>query len=134
LWSAFKKLGLLSEEPVPGLEYPVTPRRFFEKLVEPKIRYKDEEKDLVIMRNEFRGIKNKKPLEITTTLKIERDLSTGLFAMSQGVGFTAAIVARMIVKDMIPYTGVLNPAIHIPCQPFLSELKSRGIEIDESAG
>jgi len=51
--------------------------------------------------------------------------------MSKGVGYTAAIVARMIVRGDIKEKGVLSPLNHIPVEKFMNELKKRGIQIKE---
>jgi saccharopine dehydrogenase-like NADP-dependent oxidoreductase len=51
--------------------------------------------------------------------------------MSAGVGFTAAIVARMIARRQITATGVLNPALDVPYEAFMSELSQRGILMKE---
>jgi saccharopine dehydrogenase-like NADP-dependent oxidoreductase len=62
---------------------------------------------------------------------IERDLDTGILAMSKGVGYTAAIVAGMIARGDIKEKGVLSPIKHIPVQKFMDSLKKRGIKIKE---
>ena len=51
--------------------------------------------------------------------------------MSKGVGYTAAIVARMLATGMIKEKGMLSPLKHVPAEPFFEQLKSRGIQIDE---
>ena len=62
---------------------------------------------------------------------IERDLDTGITAMSKGVGYTAAIVARMIAKGVIKEKGMLSPLKHVPAELFMEQLKQRGITIQE---
>jgi saccharopine dehydrogenase-like NADP-dependent oxidoreductase len=51
--------------------------------------------------------------------------------MSAGVGFTAAIVARMIARKQIHAAGVLSPALDVPYEAFMSELSRRGILVKE---
>jgi saccharopine dehydrogenase-like NADP-dependent oxidoreductase len=97
----------------------------------PFLQYRDDEKDLVVMLNRFEGLKDGRKKSIRTYLLIERDLQTGLFAMSAGVGFTAAIVARMIARRQITAAGVLNPARDVPYEAFMSELSQRGILVKE---
>lgn len=134
-WSAFwrplKQLGFLSEDPVKGLACPVTPIDFLDKLLGPQLEYGSDEKDLTVMINIFEGIKNQKKMRFTSTMLIERDLDTGILAMSKGVGYTAAIVARMIANGDIKEKGVLSPTKHIPVQKFMDSLKKRGIQIKE---
>ncbi|MBU0463042.1 MAG: saccharopine dehydrogenase NADP-binding domain-containing protein [Proteobacteria bacterium] len=134
-WSAFwrplKKLDFLSEDPVQGLDGKVSPMDFMEKHLGPQLAYQDDEKDLVAMINIFEGKKDNKKMRLTSSMLIERDLKTGIMAMSKGVAYTACIVAKMIVKGEIKEKGVLSPIIHIPVAPFMERLKKRGIVISE---
>jgi lysine 6-dehydrogenase len=130
-WQPLKALGFLSDTPLTGLPCPVSPHQFLAELMPPFLQYRDDEKDLVVMLNRFEGLKDGRKKSIQTYLLIERDLQTGLFAMSAGVGFTAAIVARMIARRQITATGVLNPALDVPYEAFMSELSQRGILMKE---
>ncbi len=130
-WRPLKHLGFLNEVPVPGLAGEVTPMEFLDKLLGPQLGYRDDEKDLTAMVNVFEGIKDKKKIRFTSTMLIERDLDTGILAMSKGVGYTAAIVARMIARGDIKEKGVLSPLKHIPVEKFINSLKKRGIQIKE---
>jgi saccharopine dehydrogenase-like NADP-dependent oxidoreductase len=62
---------------------------------------------------------------------IERDLMTGLMAMSMGVAYPACIAAEMIVKEEIAGKGVLSPATDVPCDLFMDQLNKRGIKVNE---
>jgi saccharopine dehydrogenase-like NADP-dependent oxidoreductase len=132
-WSAFwrplKELGFLSEDPVKGLDGKVSPIDFMEKHLGPLLAYQDDEKDLVAMINIFEGKKDNKRMRFTSSMLIERDLETGIMAMSKGVAYTACIVAKMIVNGEIKEKGVLSPITHIPVIPFMERLKKRGIII-----
>ena len=130
-WRPLKELGLLSDTPVDGLACRVTPIDFLDKLLGPRLVYRDNEKDIVVMVNIFEGMRNRKQERFTCTMVIERDLETGIMAMSKGVGFSSAIVARMIVDGRIPDRGVLSPMKHIPTDEFIKGLKKRGITIKE---
>lgn len=134
-WSAFwrplKAFGFLSEEPVEGFDCTVTPMDFMDKFMGPQLQYKEGEKDLVAMINVFEGLKDNEPIRWTSTLLIERDLDTGFTAMSKGVGYTAAIVARMMAKGVIREKGMLSPLKHVPEEAFMNALKQRNIEIQE---
>lgn len=135
-WSAFwrplKELGFLSEEPVKGLGDKVSPMDFLDKFLGSRLEYLDDEKDLVAMINIFEGIKDNKPMRFTSSMLIERDLDTGIMAMSKGVGYTACIVAKMIARGEINQKGVLSPMTHIPAALFMERLKKRGIIINET--
>ena len=132
-WSAFwrplKKLGFLSEDPVEGLESTVSPMDFMEKHLGPQLAYRDDEKDLIAMINIFEGMQENKKMRFTSSMLIERDLETGILAMSKGVAYTACIVAKMIANGEIKEKGVLSPMTHIPVAPFMERLKKRGLVI-----
>ena len=130
-WHPLKQLGFLGEKPVPGLPCEISPHQFLDKLMGPQLQYKKNEKDLVAMLNIFEGVVEGKKLSLTSRLLIERDLDTGLMAMSKGVGFPASIVAQMIAGGEITEKGVLAPAVHVPYQPFMDRLAERGIIIEE---
>lgn len=128
-WRPLKELGFLDETPVEPLG--CSPLDFLDQFLGPKLAYQEDEKDLVAMINIFEGILDGRKTRLTSTMLIERDLDTGIMAMSKGVGYTAAIVARMIVKGQIGQKGVLSPMVHIPAAPFLAELTTRGIRMNE---
>jgi len=134
-WSAFwhpvKQLGFLNKEPVEGFDCDIAPIDFLDKLLGPQLEYKDDEKDLTAMINIFEGIKNNKKIRLTSTMLIERDLDTGIMAMSKGVGYTASIAAKMIADGDIKEKGVLSPLKHIPFEKFKNELEKKGIKIKE---
>ncbi len=134
-WSAFwrplKQLGFLNDQPVEGFDCKVTPFDFLDKFLGPQLDYQADEKDLTAMVNIFEGLKDQKRIRFTSTMLIERDLETGIMAMSKGVGYTAAIVARMIAKGIIKEKGMLSPLKHVPPEEFMSQLKARGIQIKE---
>ncbi len=83
------------------------------------------------MRNVFQGIASGRKKTILTNLLIERDLTTGLLAMSAGVGYPASIVAQMLGRGQIARKGLLNPAVDVPYEPFMAELSRRGIVVSE---
>jgi saccharopine dehydrogenase-like NADP-dependent oxidoreductase len=132
-WAPLKKLGFLSEDPVDSLECQVNPRQFLVKHLGPQLQYRDDEKDVVAMRNVFEGIQAGRKQSVVTDLLIERDLETGLFAMNLGVGYPASIVAQMIGSGQIPKKGVLSPATDVPYEPFMAALASRGMAVDRKA-
>jgi len=130
-WRPLKRLGLLSDEPLPGLDCAVTPHQFMVKLLEPQLQYANDEKDVVAMYNVFSGLKDGRSKTIKTSLVIERELKSGLYGMSLGVGFPASIVAQMIASGEIATKGVLNPALDVPYAPFMAALAQRGIVVTE---
>ncbi len=130
-WRPLKEFHFLSDQPVAGLPGEITPHQFMASFLEPQLQYKEDEKDLAVMVNVFAGLKDGKRKKIVVNLLIERDLKTGLMAMSLGVGYTASIVACMIASGEIKGKGVLSPATDIPYESFLKQLSQRGITLDE---
>ncbi|MFO7688727.1 MAG: saccharopine dehydrogenase C-terminal domain-containing protein [Desulfobacterales bacterium] len=131
-WNPMKKLGFLSDEPINGLPYKVSPFELVAKHLEHQLQYKDGEKDLAVMVNKIEGVRECNRLVMTCSLMIERDLVTGLMAMSMGVAYPACIVAEMVVNGEITRKGVLSPAIDVPCDLFMDHLNKRGIKINET--
>jgi saccharopine dehydrogenase-like NADP-dependent oxidoreductase len=129
-WAPLKELGLLSGEPVAGIG--VSPREFLGRLLGPQLQYGADEKDLCVMRNVFRGTEGGRGKTVTSDLIIERDLKSGLFGMSLGVGYPASIVAQMLARGEIGEPGLLNPLQHVPDGRFLDELAGRGIRVNET--
>ncbi|MGD8332822.1 MAG: saccharopine dehydrogenase C-terminal domain-containing protein [Desulfobacterales bacterium] len=130
-WAPLKKFGFLSDAPIKGLPGRMSPLEMVAKLLEPQLQYKDNEKDLCVMVNKVEGIKEGKQQRLTCSLMIERDLATGLMAMSIGVAYPACIAAEMILKGDIARRGVLSPATDVPCDVFLDQLNQRGIKVNE---
>lgn len=131
-WNPLKKLGFLSDEPINGFSEKVSPLEMVAKLLEPQLQYDDSEKDLCVMVNKVEGVRKGKHQILTCFLLIERDLVTGLMAMSMGVGYPACIAAEMIVNGEITKKGVLSPAIDVPCDVFMDQLNKRGIKVNET--
>lgn len=130
-WRPLKQLGFLSEDPVAGLDCPVSPYQMVDKLVGPQIQYQRDEKDLVAMLNIFEGLKDGQRRRLTSRLLIERDLETGIMAMAKGVGYPSSIAAQMITRGEITGKGVLSPMKDIPYPAFIDELRTRGIIVIE---
>jgi lysine 6-dehydrogenase len=134
-WSSIirplKKLGFLSEDPIDVDGCSVSPHQFMVKHLEPRLQYSDGEKDLVAMLNVFKGIKKGRKASWVNSLLLERDLETGLLAMNISVSGPACIVAQMLGRGEITKKGLLSPAVDVPYEPFMEELKRRRIVIKE---
>ena len=126
-WKKISELGLIDDEPVLG----ISPRKFMARVMEPKLRYADHEKDMIVLVNDIRGIKDGKKMSVGQLVVDERDMKTGLMAMNRTVGFTASIVAQMIMAGKIKEKGILNPGTHVSYYEFISELEKRGIKVEE---
>jgi lysine 6-dehydrogenase len=129
-WNAMAELGFLDETPerVGGVD--LSPRRFVVEHLSPRLQFADGERDLVVIRVEAWGLKNRQPLRATYELVDYRDLATGFFAMNRTVGFTASIAAQLILSGRVRNTGLLNPAADLPAAAVVEELKKRGMTIE----
>jgi len=130
-WNPLKQLGFLSDEPIRGLTEKVSRRALLARLLEPQLQYRDNERDLCVMVNRVEGVWKRRRQIVTTSLLIERDLGTGLMAMSMGVAYPACIVAEMIVNGEIATRGILSPALDVPCDSFMDQLHKRGVRVHE---
>lgn len=130
-WRKMKDLNFLSDKPVKGLPFEITPHQFLAKHLEPLLQFKENERDIVVMRNIIVGLKDGKKTKITFDMLDMRDLKTGLFSMNRTVGYTASIVAQMIVNGEIKRKGLLTPVKDIPYNRFLDEISKRGIDINK---
>lgn len=130
-WKPLKRFGFLSDVPVPGLGEKVSPLRFMVRHMEPQLRYGPDEKDLIAMYNVFEGLKDGRRKRLLVTLFMERDMNTGINAMSMAVGYTTSIVAQMIARGEIDGSGLLSPLRDVPYSLFMERLAKRGIEVKE---
>ncbi len=121
------RLGFLEKTVNPVLG--ISPFDFMVRHFEPRLQYRDNERDLGIVVVKATGLKEGKKVTIRDILIDRRDLKTGLYAMNRMVGFSAAITARMIVQGEITAKGVLSPARDVPVTSFLDALSGFGIEI-----
>ena len=128
-WRTMVQLGFLEDAPldVGGVE--ISPRQFLVHHLTPKLQFSEDERDIVILRVKAWGVKQGKNCDITYDLIDFRDVASGLFAMNRTVGFATSIAAQMILSGKIQQTGVLSPALHVPPDDFLDQLKRRGMRV-----
>ena len=128
-WRVMVDLGFLDETPEEWDGVSISPRQFLVRHLEPRLQFKEKERDVVIIQVQAWGLKNGKEKTITYGLLDHRDLSTGLFAMNRTVGYTASIGAQLILSGKIRKRGVLSPARDIPAREVLKELEARGMKM-----
>lgn len=108
----FKELGLFES------------KEFIERLERYLLQYKDDPDALVL-----RVIAASGGHEVTCDLVDRYDPATGLSAMQRTTGFSAAIVAQMLVDGTVTDTGVLRQELSIPHEAFLAEWAKRGLHV-----
>ena len=102
-WRVMADMGFLEDEPLKFLVEHLTPR----------LQYRDNERDVAVLRIEAWGLKEGRK-KMTYEVIDYRDLETGLFAMNRTVGFTASIAAQMILSGEVSRPGVLSPICRCP--------------------
>ncbi|HDQ73885.1 MAG TPA: hypothetical protein ENN19_17580 [Chloroflexi bacterium] len=128
---AFYDLGLWDLSPIEvGDEgTPVTPRDVFHALFEPKVTFPGD-KDVVIVRIKALGKKDGQEAEALIEVIDYFDEETGFTAMERGTGWSAAIVAEMMARGETP-RGAGGVERMVPAQPFVTQLRKRGIDVAE---
>jgi len=127
-WKAFNDAGLISLEPAIVDGQPVIPRHLLHALLEPKLRARPGEQDLVIVRIIARGIKDGHEKEAIVDLFDYADEQTGFTAMERTTGWHAAIMAAFIARGQTP-TGGVPVELAVPGQTFVEEFRKRGFDL-----
>ena len=126
---AFYDLGLWDLDPVRAGGVEVIPRDVFHALFEPKVTFPRDE-DMVIVRVKAVGRKDGRDAEAVVEVIDYFDQETGFTAMERCTGWSAAIVAEMMVRGEIR-RGAAGVEAQVPASPFLEELRRRGIRVTE---
>jgi len=122
-----RELGLLSLDPVSVKGTKVVPRDAFIATVSPRLS-KPDGRDLVALRVEVRGRNGRR---VAWQLLDYYDEKTGISAMMRTTGYSLAITGVMQVDGRIKATGVRTPDEAVPFQPYVEELRRRGVDIRE---
>ncbi len=126
---AFFDLGLWDLIPMPVGDVEVVPRDVFHALFEPKVTFPGD-KDLIIVRIKAVGKKGGRDAEAMVEAVDTFDQETGFTAMEQGTGWSAAIVAEMMVRGETP-RGAGGVETMVPARPFVEALRQRGFSVTE---
>jgi saccharopine dehydrogenase-like NADP-dependent oxidoreductase len=118
-WRVMADMGFLEDEPLQFLVRHLTPR----------LQFREDERDVAVLRIEAWGLKQGSRKKITYEVIDYRDLETGLFAMNRTVGFTASIAAQLILSGEVNRPGVLSPIADVPGSRVLEELQRRNIQV-----
>jgi lysine 6-dehydrogenase len=128
---SIRELGLLSLEPVRLDGCEVVPRQVFIEVVRPLLEDPEGE-DLVALRVEASGRKQKKERTVRFELLDFYDKENGLTAMMRTTGFSLALTAVMQVDGRIREPGVHTPDECVPAEEYVREMRLRGIAIRRS--
>jgi lysine 6-dehydrogenase len=132
-WKAYMDAGLLETEPVDVGGVPVVPRDVLHALLDPKIRAKPGEPDLVIVRVLARGRKAGRPAEVVVELIDRFDPATGFTAMERTTGWDGALKAILCARGVVP-RGAYPAELAVPGPLYAEELRRRGFSLTETWG
>lgn len=107
--TVLKELGLLGMEPVEVDGVRIAPKRLLDTLLYPQVEFKEDDRDITVLRVEVKGEKNNQLCTSHIELVDYYDEATGFTSMARTTAFTGAIVARMIARGEIAKRGLLTP-------------------------
>jgi lysine 6-dehydrogenase len=129
-WQAYMKAGLLETDPIDVDGVKVSPREVLHTLLDPKLRAKPGEQDLVIVRVLATGRKDGRPAKVFLDLVDRFDEATGFTAMERTTGWDASIKAILNATGVTP-RGVHPAELAVPGDLYAAELRRRGFSLTE---
>jgi lysine 6-dehydrogenase len=130
-WKAYMQAGLLDVEPIFVQGVKVSPRDVLHTLLEPKLRAKPGEPDLVIVRVLAKGRKNGHTAQVQLDLIDHYDEVTGFTAMERTTGWDGSIKTIMNAQG-ITARGVNPSEVVVPGPLYAAELRKRGFNLSET--
>lgn len=134
-WEKMKvlsELGFLDEDLIPIHDITVSPKLFAEKILASKMLGHSIE-DVTVLRVEVSGVKKNIATKHTWEMVDLYDNVRKITSMAKTTAIPALLVAQWISSKKITETGVIpieNLIIRERFQPFLTEMRNLGIEID----
>ncbi|OYV70672.1 MAG: hypothetical protein B7Z72_07125 [Gemmatimonadetes bacterium 21-71-4] len=128
IMEAIRDLGLLEQEPIDVKGVKVAPRDVAVAAMGPRLTM-PESKDLVALRVIVSGTKGGKPKTLEWELVDRYDEAHGISAMERTTGYSLSITGLMQVRGQVTALGVRTPDEAMPAEPYIAELKKRGINI-----
>ena len=130
-WKAYMDAGLLETEPVQVQGARVSPREVLHAVLDPKLRAKPGDPDLVIIRVLAKGRKDGHQAQVVLDLVDCYDETTGFTAMQRTTGWDGSLKAILNAQGVTP-RGV-NPAeVAVPGPLYAAELRRRGFSLTEA--
>lgn len=83
--------------------------------------------DCILLRVTAKGIRNGKPCSITYECVDYGEKQNGISAMMRMTAYPASIIAQMMSSGVITQAGAVPQEIIVPPDPFIAELRKRGI-------
>ncbi len=105
----------------------VVPRNLFGSLL---ARAGWVKKDTVVVKAWAVGRRKEGRMRVDYRLIDEYDPATDLTAMARTTGFSASVVADMILNGTISAIGVLRQEVSVPADDYFAEMEKRGVRMD----
>jgi saccharopine dehydrogenase-like NADP-dependent oxidoreductase len=138
IMAVLRDAGFLATTPIRIDGARVRPLDMTSRLLFPKWKLAEGERDLTVLRVVVDGVKSGKAARLTFDLLDRYDAASGVHSMARTTGYTASIIARMIAAGLFDRPGLSAPeqlGERPDCVRFLLEgLSRRGIVVRESAG
>ncbi len=128
IMEAIRDLGLLELDPIDVKGVRVAPRDVAIASMAPRLT-KPAGKDLVALRVTVKGTKAGRPASVGFELVDRYDEERGISAMMRTTGYSLSITGQMQARGEIQPPGVHTPDECIPGERYISELRSRGVDI-----
>jgi len=136
LMRVFRESGFFSSDPVEVDGSQVIPLSLTSRLLFDQWFMKEGEKDLTVLQVVLKGKEKKKQVIYQYDLLDRFNKQTGITSMARTTGYTCTIVARQLLKGMIPNQGICPPEYlgKIPhlFEDLLEEYQKRGINLVET--
>ncbi|HKO16998.1 MAG TPA: saccharopine dehydrogenase C-terminal domain-containing protein [Gemmatimonadaceae bacterium] len=133
MMETIRDLGLLELEPVEVKGTKVVPRDVFISIVGPRLT-KPEGRDLVALRVIVSGARGGEPETLAWELIDRYDAQHHVSAMMRTTGYSLSITGMMQARGEVRPAGVHTPDECVPAEPYIAELRKRGVEIRQVAG
>lgn len=130
-WKAYVQAGLLETDPIEVDGVRVAPRKVLHALLEPKLRAKPGEPDLVIVRVLAKGKKDGCKAQVLLDLIDRYDEATGFTAMERTTGWDGSLKAILNAQGVTP-RGVHPAEVAVPGPLYAAELRKRGFSLTET--
>ena len=127
--------GLLSRESIDFMGREVVPFEVYSKIIYPKVRLEEDEKDITVLRVMVEGVKDSCDVCYTFDMVDFYDEERGVTSMAKTTSYTAAIVARMLGRGDISEKGLVPPVRVVRGDLFhrlLRKLAERGVTIKQT--
>ncbi len=125
-WKAYMDAGLLETDPIDVGATRVVPRDVLHALLDPKLRARPGDPDLVIVRVLAKGRKDGRPAGVIVEVIDRMDEATGFTAMERTTGWDGSIKAILNAHGVTPRGA--NPAeLAVPPAVYADALRARGI-------